>query len=78
MASKDDGKPLIPLTAAMTPEQLEYARQCLDYLLWGGKPSFELSEVEKISEETTITPVGDIIGFLKEFAEQKYSTQEAL
>ena len=51
------GKPPFPLIAAMTPVQLEYARQCLDYLLLGGGDSGK--------------PVGEIIGFLKEFAEQQ-------
>ena len=51
------GKPPFPLVSAMLPEQLEYARQALDSILLGG------SGPEK--------PVGEVVGFLKEFAEQQ-------
>ena len=52
------GKAPFPLVSAMTPVQLEYARQALDYILLGGSPGPQ-------------EPTGEIIGFLKEFAEQQ-------
>ena len=62
------GKPPYPLITAMTPEQLEYSRQCLDYLLFG--------RAVKGEDAATSQPRGEIVGFLKEFAEQQQKPAE--
>ena len=56
------GKPPFPLVSEMTPEQLEFARQTLDYILLGETPGILPTEIKV---------VGEVIGYLKEFAEQQ-------
>ena len=67
-----DGKPPYPLLSVMTPGQKEYAHQCLEYLLYGGWPRWD-RETQRESPPEPATPkiVGEIIGYLKEFAEQQ-------
>ena len=68
MAQEDGDEITFPRLVDVAPEPLEYARQVLDFLLWGGKPYF-MQTSEEIAEASTVINHGEIIGFLKEFAE---------
>jgi len=69
------GKPPFPLVSAVTPGQLEFTHQCLDYILLCGKLKFQMKpeeiEMALSEKESHLKPVGEIIGFLREFAEQQ-------
>ena len=69
------GRPPFPLVTAMTPEQIEYARQCLDYLLLG-KVAEKDGKAGHGKVDNELRPVGEIIGFLKEFDEQQKKPAE--
>ena len=69
------GRPPFPLVTAMSPDQVEYARQCLDYLLLG-KLAEKGGEVKGGEVDNELRAMGEIIGFVKEFEEQQKKPAE--
>ena len=65
------GKPPFPLVATLTADQMEYANQCLDYMLLGGRPKAQDNAAPGVAQ-----PFGEIVGFLKEFKEQQQKPPE--